>query len=87
MDQEEKSERHEQDSNSPLNPFYLSINNMSKARKEWKWSCVDEEIARFYLKSLHEIKKKERVHTSVGDIRDAQSCGRKVRAHIKMLRK
>lgn len=33
-----KSERHEQDSNSPLNPFYLSINNMSK-KKEWKWNC------------------------------------------------
>jgi len=28
----EKSERHEQDSNSPLNPFYLSINNMSKKK-------------------------------------------------------
>ena len=27
-----KSERHEQDSNSPLNPFYLSINNMSKKK-------------------------------------------------------
>ena len=30
---EQKSERHEQDSNSPLNPFYLSINNMSKKRR------------------------------------------------------
>jgi hypothetical protein len=32
-----KSERQEQDSNSPLNPFYLSINNMSK---EWKWNSL-----------------------------------------------
>ena len=32
MNEEEKSERHEQDSNSPLNPFYLSINNMSKEK-------------------------------------------------------
>jgi hypothetical protein len=31
-----KSKRHEQDSNSPLNPFHLSINNMSKEERKNK---------------------------------------------------